>query len=334
MISPEEQKILNDIIEASLSAQGTRFPVSETKRIMVPGFDNVWVKDESTNETGTHKDRMAWEIVAVYADILKTKARNSHLSEPLPKLSLISAGSAALAVQTKLKRFNLPNLKVLADISVKKEAVEALESLGCDVYQADLSGQMLSSEDILKLTDNINGFDITSNKGFDPTIRFYDWLSYEILNENPDYVFAPFGTGQLYENIINIAKYILTSETCDKVYSGDKEKIRQCHFIGATSNNPKTKAVKLYAPFRPFTSMSQTYIDLLARRGYCGTESRIVEVTENSIESGYKLLNNQGIQAEYSGASAMGLLLQLQKEIPPQSKIIIINTGKAKFGLN
>jgi hypothetical protein len=42
--------------------ENPKFPASETRRINVPGFTDVWVKDESTNPTGTHKDRLAFSL--------------------------------------------------------------------------------------------------------------------------------------------------------------------------------------------------------------------------------------------------------------------------------
>ena len=55
-----------------------------------------------------------------------------------------------------------------------------------------------------KVTENINGIDITYSQEFDSlkTI-YYDWLSYEVLNQNPDWVFIQFGTGDLFNNIIS-----------------------------------------------------------------------------------------------------------------------------------
>ena len=64
-----------------------KFPASETYQIQLPGFTNLWLKDESTNPSGTHKSRMAWEVVI--------KAKRYHIKE----ISLISSGSAAMAIQ-------------------------------------------------------------------------------------------------------------------------------------------------------------------------------------------------------------------------------------------
>ncbi|MBI4414607.1 MAG: hypothetical protein HY566_00005 [Candidatus Kerfeldbacteria bacterium] len=112
-ISRTEEKILKSIIVASendpkrpeFPPDHPRFPATPTSRLRVPGFSNVWMKDESVNLTGTHKDRMAWEMVVTYRDFLLAKQRG-QLSGPLPQLSIISSGSAAIAIQTLLRRYH------------------------------------------------------------------------------------------------------------------------------------------------------------------------------------------------------------------------------------
>ena len=119
-ITARERKILHSIIVASendpgrpeFPADDPKFPATPTVRIEVPGFSNVLLKDESKNPTGTHKDRMAWEIVVTYRDFLLAKERG-QIKGPLPAMSIISSGSAAFAIQTQLKKYGLPNLKVL-----------------------------------------------------------------------------------------------------------------------------------------------------------------------------------------------------------------------------
>ena len=79
--SKKEEQILESIIVASennpnkpeFPADDPKFPATPTYKINVPGFSNVWLKDESHNPTGTHKDRMAWEIVVTYRDFLLAK---------------------------------------------------------------------------------------------------------------------------------------------------------------------------------------------------------------------------------------------------------------------
>src|SRR3989344_5729525 len=102
-LSKEEERILKSIKVASennpnkpeFPADNPKFPATPTYKIKVPGFANVWLKDESYNPTGTHKDRMAWEIVVTYRDFLLAK-KEGQIKRPLPSMSIISYGSAAI----------------------------------------------------------------------------------------------------------------------------------------------------------------------------------------------------------------------------------------------
>ncbi|MBU1034278.1 PLP-dependent lyase/thiolase, partial [Patescibacteria group bacterium] len=233
-LSKKEEKSLKSIIVASendpnkpeFPADDPKFPATPTYRIEVPDFSNVWLKDESHNPTGTHKDRMAWEIVVTYRDFLLAKKRG-QVKRPLPAMSIISSGSAAIAIQTQLKKYSLPNLRVLVDAGMNQDAIKSMKKIGCEIYETNLSKKSFHWKEILALTRNPNGFDITSNESLDPTTRFYDWLSYEILNSSPDYCFIPFGTGNLFENVLNINKKEVSTQHHDPRFSGKVEVLRR-----------------------------------------------------------------------------------------------------------
>src|SRR3989344_1540376 len=338
MISLKEDQILKSIIVASendpnkpeFPSDDPKFPATPTYKIEVPGFLNVWIKDESQNPTGTHKDRMAWEIIVTYRDILLTN-KNGQAKTKLPQMSIISSGSAALAIQTQLKKYGLPNLKVLMDYNANLEIIKKLEEIGCKVYKTDLIKKPLDYRAILQLTNNLNGFDITSNEALDPTNRFYDWLSYEIINNSPDYCFIPFGTGNLYENILNINKKEITTNNHDPRFSGNVARLRHCNFMGATTNNPKSKADKLYSPHLPFVHYDEQWIRLYRYSGFCGKDSNVYLLKEQFLEEAIELAKSQNINCEPSGIAGLGMFLQLKNKIPKNKKILIVNTGKTKF---
>jgi cysteine synthase len=337
-LSNEEKKILQSILVASendptkpeFPPEKPQFPATPTYRIHVPGFTNVWIKDESTNPTGTHKDRMAWEIVVTYKDFLQTKEPNTQHGK-LPQMSIISSGSAAIAIQYRLNQYHLPPLKVLVDTKIEKNKLAAMKKIGCQIYSADLSQKQLGWKEILRLTQNQNGFDITSNEALDPTTRFYDWMSYEIINSSPDYCFIPFGTGNLYENILNINKREIKTENHDPRFDGNPEKLRQCHFFGATTNNPKSSATKLYSPHLPFAHYDEQWIRFYKAAGYCGDQSSVKIVQEEYLDHAMEIAQQQKIQTEPSGIAGLALFLQMRENIPNNKKILIINTGKTKY---
>jgi hypothetical protein len=319
----------NDPLKPEFPADDPKFPATPTYQIDVPGFSDVWLKDESFNPTGTHKDRMAWEIIVTYRDFLLAKG-NGQTQGPLPTMSIISSGSAAIAIQTQLRKYRLPNLKVLIDPGADLTNLPAMKRLGCEIYETDLSQKPLDWKEILELTDNPDGFDITSSEALDPTTRFYDWLSYEIINSSPDYCFIPFGTGNLFENILNINKKEVSTTNHDPRFSGDIDRLRNCNFLGATSNNPHSKAEKLYSPHLPFMHFDEQWIRLYKYSGFCGPDSNVHVLQEKFLDEAIELADKLNVRAEPSGIAGLGLLLQLRARIPKDKKILIVSTGKTK----
>ncbi|VVB79976.1 Pyridoxal-phosphate dependent enzyme [uncultured archaeon] len=338
-LTKEEEKIYNSIKIGSendpnnpeFPPEAPKFPATPTVKIEVPGFTNVWLKDESYNPTGTHKDRLAWEIVVTYKQFLESKLRGV-VKEKLPEMSIISSGSAAIAIQSMLKKYNLPALRVLVDVNINKEVLKKLKEIGCKIYKTKLNKESLEWKDILRLTKNKKGFDITSSEALDPTTRFYDWLSYEIINESPEYCFVPFGTGNLYENILNVNKKEVSSENHDPRFKGDIKILKKCNFMGATTNNPKSKAaIKLYSPHLPFSHYDEQWIRLYRYAGYCGPESNVILIKERFLNEAISLANRNKIEFEPSGIAGLALLLQLKEKIPKNARVLVVNTGKAKI---
>lgn len=307
------------------------FPASNTRKIIVPGLDNVFVKDESTNPTGTHKDRMAWEIVVTY-QLMKERIKPG---EKLPQMSIISSGSAALAIQSMLRQFGFPNLKVLVDTQIPLGRKTSLEQIGCEVYQVDLSQKELDADDILEITNNPDGFDITSNIALKPTSQFYDWLSYEILNNNADFYMVPFGTGALYENLLNTCSQIRTKKSPDRRFMVDPAEFTAPNLIGATTSNPETAMDKLYSPFLPFKNFDKQALGLLKKIGGVGAHSNVYPVQEQYVAPAMKIARENSLAAEPSALSGLALLLQMQKDktlnFSPTDKIVIVSTGKSKW---
>lgn len=337
-LSAKEENVLKSIVVASendpkkpeFPPDDPKFPATPTYKIEVPGFSNVWLKDESVNPTGTHKDRMAWEIVVTYRDFLLAKKRG-QIRGPLPQMSIISSGSAAIAIQTQLKKYGLPNLKVLVDFELDPQITDSMQKLGCEIYEVNLARKPLGWKEILTLTNNLNGFDLTSSEALDPTTRFYDWLSYEIINSSPEYCFIPFGTGNLYENLLNINKREVSTRNHDPRFKGDVEKLRGCNFFGATTNNPKTRAIKLYASHLPFVHFGEQWVKLYKYAGYCGPESDVHLLREGYLDKAMEIAQAQGINCEYSGIAGLALMLQMKDKLPKNKKMLIVNTGKTKY---
>jgi len=91
-------------------------------------YGDITIINESNNPTGTHKDRMALSIAKMYRKIYRNNSK--------VRLSIISSGSAAYAIQYACKKLQLPSLKVLID--EERKEVDILKKIGCEVYTYDL----------------------------------------------------------------------------------------------------------------------------------------------------------------------------------------------------
>ena len=336
-LTEKEEYILNSIIiDSKNNFCNSKFPLEKSQfsstpsyQLNIDGFENVWLKDESDNPTGTHKDHMAWKIILIYRDLLLSKKRG-QINVTLPSMSIISSGSGAIAIQTQLKKYGLPHLKVLVDLQMDSKIINVMKNIGCEVYKTDLNKKPLQLKEILFLTHNLDGFDITSGQGLGANC-FYDCLSYEVLNISPDYCFIPFGSGNLFENIININKREISREFHDLRFNGDIDILRNCHFLGATTNNANSKAMKLYAPYLPFSHFNEQWIRLYKYSGFCGFQSNVYFIEESFLDKAIQYASLYNIHSEPSGIAGLALFFQMKEFIPKDKKILIVNTGKSKY---
>ena len=310
-----------------------KFPASETIEIKIPGFKNVLLKDESTNPTGTHKDRFAWEVVIKYKALLESLKYKKL--EKLPQISMISSGGAATAIQNLFNVFDIPvSLKVLIDKNTNDDIKNSIEKIGCTIYETDLGLKLLKPEDIKQYTENKDGIDITYRETMDPNLdNYYDWLSYEILNQQAEYCFIPFGTGDLFINILNIVKKEYFNgflHNPDPRFFGSVEKLKSCHFIAASTMNKDTQLDKLYSSFLPTFNEYENFINELKSSSCVGKQTNIFNVEERFVDNAMEIATSQQITFEPSGLAGLALLLQMQDELPKNNKILIVNTGKTK----
>lgn len=311
------------------------FPATPTIPIKVPGFRHVYLKDESLNPTGTHKDRMAYEIGKFYWEIIKSTDGQPRLRD----LSLLTYGCAGLAIQTELSKYNYPNLKVLIDQNMNPAIKEALRAAKCEIFECDLSTSEFNSERILEVTNNQDGFDLTFGKGMERVkIRYYDWLSFEILNQSPDYCFMPFGSGDLMTNVLNTFDFSLKGFADNfkpnRLFINENQ-LRKCRFFGATTTQKNTIMDKLYSPYFGENTNQETCKTVIDKYQDFIKPSGIYEVEDQFTEQAMQIAENNNITCEPSGIAGLGLFLQLTSqgtlEIAKNSKVLIVNTGKLKL---
>lgn len=311
-----------------------RFPA--TPEVLLQGEPfRLWIKDESWNPTGSHKDRWAWEKLLWYrGEIEKALLNHGARKGPvqLRAMSMISSGSAALALQTLLRLHRLPPLRVVMDgTRTDPRVVAKLESIGAVVYPRDLDLEFLDENKVLDATENVGGLEITTRDIATPEHEcFYDWLVCEILLLRPAYIFLPFGTGDLFTNILALLANEATAKVRDKrLEELSADDLRGIHILGATTDTPQTRMDKLYAKFRP----TEAEIDLkrinLIKAGIIGDRSAVIPIKDSWAVKAAKRARDHNIRTELSGIAGLGLFLSLEADLPisPKDVVVIVNTG-------
>jgi cysteine synthase len=308
-----------------------RFPATPTIPVEIEGRV-VLVKDESKNPTGTHKDRWAWEMIVRYKNWFEKQESDLGSNLRVPRYSMISSGSAAIALQSLLRTRLLPDLRVVMDLKrTDDRIISRLESLGAKTYLVNLDDHPLSQAEVLAITDNVDGYDVTPRHADEPfDNRYYDWLAYELLNEHPRHIYVPFGAGGLFANVI----YVIHAERMgrrDPRLQIDPSELVGVNVYGATSEDPQTRMHMLYARFRPTRSgIDQAVADFI-KMGTLGERSGIFAVTDDEARHVSSALPGCGIRTDLSGVAGLALYVAKAPSVPPGEKILVVNTGCVYF---
>lgn len=307
------------------------------------GYGLIYIKDEShlpSNPTGTIKDRLAWELVTLYRDYARSlylrKVHGLLQSEKrklrVPRLCIITAGNMGISISYAFKKYLLPPIKLLGDLSLSGEILAYLKNLHVDIYLTDLSSKALSPEEIKQLTNNRNGIDISSLTSIEPQAVFYDWHVHEAFNEQPDEIYVPYGSGRLFENYITWQERSVRNEMSKKRDSRlavPLEKIISLNIFGAEPQRSSSVADKLTKRYNPFRILEKSDIHALSQLSFSGSTSGVYKVSEKKIEEAYTILQRY-CATEPSSAAGLALYLKRYEEhkINSQKKILIVNTGK------
>jgi len=309
------------------------------------GYGEVHVKNEAdteSNPTGTIKDRAAWELATLYRDYAralyeKVKVGNLTKGEvertPVPKFSMITAGNEGRAVAACFEKHDLPPPKLIVGLTTPESRLHTLQQLRADVYQVDLSRQALTAEEIMRLSNNPGGIDITSVRSIEPNAIFYDWHVHEAFNEQPDEIYVPYGSGRLMENYLIWQERTIRNESNrerDKRLRAEPGKIVSINVLGGEPVKPDSIADKLTARFKPFLIFNDSDISALARLDFTGRETEKVHVAEERIQEAFNIFQRHKVEAEPSAAAGLALYLERfsQGLIPKDKKILVVNTGR------
>lgn len=277
-------------------------------KAQIPNAGTVLIKDESKNPTGTIKDRIAQWVI----DFCVQEARDLTEDEEardveLPRVSVITAGNTGIALAYSAQKYGLPPPKLLLDSRTPKKILNRLVELDADVYTTDLKEQELTAEDILELTNNPEGLDLTSVK-----TNFYALLIKSLMVENPAEIYVPYGSGTLYDELVRAQR---TPETA---------------IFGVKPLSQETIADKLVAWYNPF-AMDSHELRLLKAERKANRRTGTYRATDDRMREAQQIME-QYCPAEISATAGLAAYRERWKRglIKPDAKIIVVNTGKGQ----
>lgn len=304
------------------------------------GVSKLFMKDETKNPTFTFKDRLAYEMIRPTIEAINNNRNFDKIT-----FGSISYGNTAFSVGYYCKKLNQNYKKEIVKavafvppeivnkpfgpntegtiISSKKVLSKIAET--CGIIEIDLKAQIYRERDLEKIAKK-NGkvldkfVDIT--EGLDrPVYANIIIEAIDQLKKAPDYIIVPFGAGVLCNEIID--------------YTNDNK--LKTKVIPVSSGNPKTIAIMLYGPIWVDTESllknghGWTKHNKIDRKGRIRKPYLVYHVNDNEITDAMKILKENHITAEASGASGFAILHRL-KEIDlnfdsKKHSVLVINTG-------
>jgi len=263
------------------------------------GIKHLWVKDESANPFGTHKDRKSLSVVA------EAMSLAPHLRPQV--FSILTAGNAGLSLARFASASAIAVIAFITEGDISPFLKSELESLCERVVRLDLNSHEWKSIELCEIAGANQGrrvFDVT-NGVIDP----YSAIVREICQlepvRRPDVIVLPVGCGELFLGIERgLQRFGL-----------------KARLVGVTSREFSI-ADKLYARWRPHGNhVTQLTLN--------GSPHHLLNLHDESLLlDTYNWLRLGGqINCEPSSAAAFTALFKIKADLRTDEKVLVINTG-------
>lgn len=262
------------------------------------GIEHLWVKDESANPLGTHKDRKSLTLVE--------RAIRLPLHLRPQAFCLLTAGNAGLSLAIMASSSAIP-VVAFVDGERSTNSQSELEVLCERVVRLDLNGHEWRPRELCELADAQLGrrvIDVT-NGVIDPYSEIVREICLLDPERRPDLIVLPIGCGELFLGIER----------------GLKRYGLKARLVGVTTPE-RSLADKLYARWRPHGS----HVAVLTLGG---SPHRLLNLRDESLLlDTYNWLRLGGrVRCEPSSAAAFAALFKIRDELKNGEKVMVINTG-------
>jgi len=293
-------------------------PLMEAKNIQKElGFDNIYLKFDGTNPTGSFKDRASYLVSAF--------AKKNNVNE----IVVASTGNAASSMAGIAAAAGQKAFIFMPESAPKAKSVQCLQ------YGAELipiKGDYDMAFDLSLKFSKRTGF-LNRNTAYNPmTIEGKKTVSFELYEQmgekEIDYVFLPVGDGVILSGVIKGFR--------DLKYLGFINKIPT--IIGVQAEHSSFIYNAFYNDVFDFNYKATTVADSIlvnaARNGYTAVndlksiEGEMVLVSDKEILSAQHYVSKMsGVFCEPSSAASFAGFLKLKKNISKNKSVVLLLTG-------
>jgi threonine synthase len=268
------------------------------------GIKQLWVKDESANPLGTHKDRKSVTVVR------KAMKLSPHLRPQA--FCLLTAGNAGLSLAIFASSYwasssAIPVIAFISEEYTSTNLKTELEYFCENVVCLDLNGHEWHSRELCEIAGSHLGrriIDVT-NGVIDPYSAIVSEICLLNPERRPDVIVMPVGCGELFLGIER----------------GLKRYGLKARLVGVTTRE-RSLADKLYARWKPHGN----HVRELTLNG---SPHRLLNLDDESLlldTYNWLRLTNK-ISCEPSSAAAFTALFKIRAELKAEEKVMVINTG-------
>ncbi|HMT27023.1 MAG TPA: PLP-dependent lyase/thiolase [Candidatus Absconditabacterales bacterium] len=322
-------------LHITFGAQNT--PLIENQKLSaIMGLERMFIKDESFNPYGTHKDRRS-EFIVNYA-----------IENDIDKIVCLTAGNAGYSLSRYCSRAQIDYTSLVFPW-VSKERKKSL-SEWANVLTIDGSKYrgILRPRDGKQIIEEFDKFErrllwkniwAVTNSWEPLSMNAYKELFYEVKDQKPDYIVLPCGSGDIIVGVWLAIKELGMDTKIIGVGPKDEHPLKYALEYGVeefeiTQSNGSKFSEEFEIKYKEPTlaeKLSSTFSGVLPILYHIFNEpgNIYVEVDNEEIGKTKKLLEDFGIKCEHSASVAFAAFFSHQRpDIDPSSKVIIISTGK------
>jgi cysteine synthase len=267
------------------------------------GIRHLFIKDESANPYGTHKDRKSLSVV------MTAISTAPHLRPEA--LCILTAGNAGLSLAKIAAVYDLPVTAFVNPNTIPPQTYARLEAVCEQVISLDTERRRWGSDELKDLAGAKDGRRVVdaTNGITDPFEAIID----EICNINsqlrPDVIILPVGGGELFLGVAN-----------GLIKNGLKTRL-----IGVTVTE-NSVADKLYSKWNPQANYIAEITRAASPHQLCCLDD------EALILDTYRWLKKTSqLDCEPSSAAAFAALFQIRPWLRTNDKVLVLNTGTSNI---